>query len=272
MDTIRVKKSWKLISLTLCSFSLFFSCADGLIEDVSLKSSSETASFYDENNYDFNTISLWGSEAAVIDKGDYYSFQGDIRLYKTDSLKFQSADTRGAGRTDRKWPNNKVYYSVTGVPADVVPYISDAVEWIENGSYIDMELRYNQSDYIQFTITDDMSVGASAYSDYIGRKGGQQNIAIRPSYSKHVGTIAHEICHALGMYHEMCRTDRDQYVKINFEGMADEMRHQYKTYAELGQSGINVGEFDFSSIMMYSIHWMIDTFMVNETVCRVQIC
>lgn len=35
---------------------------------------------YDENNYEFNTIQLWGSELAVVDCGDYYKFQGDIHL------------------------------------------------------------------------------------------------------------------------------------------------------------------------------------------------
>ncbi|KAA4660365.1 hypothetical protein F3B98_26935, partial [Bacteroides ovatus] len=90
------------------------SCADNgnyIEKDSSIKSESDNSK-YDENNYSFNTISLWGSEAAVVDKGDYYIFQGDIHLLKEDLIQ-----TRGAARIDRRWPNNKVYYSVDGIPA-----------------------------------------------------------------------------------------------------------------------------------------------------------
>lgn len=231
--------------VTFVSLSFLYSCSDDISSDVTL----EKQSIYDERNYEFNTINLWGSDAAVIDKGDYYLFQGDVRLYKCDSLKFQDIYTRGAGRIGRQWPNNKVYYSLSGVPADVVPYIYAAISWIEDGSYIEMCQRYNEKDYIQFSVNDQLA--STAYSDFIGRKGGQQNIVLSSSYAKRIGSIVHEICHAVGMYHEMCRTDRDKYVKINFDGMSESERYQYKTYAELGESGINVGAFDFSSIMMY---------------------
>ena len=49
------------------------------------------------------------------------------------------------------------------------------------------------------------------------------------------------------MYHEMSRTDRDNYIRINFEGMDEDTRYQYKTYAEMNQNGVNVGSFDFGS-------------------------
>lgn len=223
------------------------SCADNgnyIEKDSSIKSESDNSK-YDENNYSFNTISLWGSEAAVVDKGDYYIFQGDIHLLKEDLIQ-----TRGAARIDRRWPNNKVYYSVDGIPAIYTKYIYRAIEWIENGSYIDMVPRYNEGDYIQFNFLDQNEW--SAYSDYVGRKGGTQTINLSREAIISVGTIAHEICHAIGMYHEMSRTDRDNYIRINFEGMDEDTRYQYKTYAEMNQNGVNVGSFDFGSIMMYS--------------------
>lgn len=248
---MRTVKSKKIICfsyvLAIVGCVTVFSCTDeksNIENHQGLKSDFDSAK-YDEKNYSFNTINLWGSEAAVIDKGDHYIFQGDIHLSKEDLIQ-----TRGAGRIDRQWPNNKVCYSVDGIPNAYVNYIYEALAWIENGSYIDMSPRYNEKDYIQFHFLDQDEWLAS--SDYIGRKGGVQNIKLSRNAIVSVGTIVHEICHAIGMYHEMCRTDRDNYVRINFEGMDENTRYQYKTYAERNENGVNIGNFDFGSIMMYS--------------------
>lgn len=58
-------------------------------------------------------------------------------------------------------------------------------------------------------------------------KGGEQQIRIsKPAATK--GVIMHELCHALGLYHEMCRSDRDKYIKVNFDVMNDDERYQFK--------------------------------------------
>ena len=49
------------------------------------------------------------------------------------------------------------------------------------------------------------------------------------------GTMAHEIMHALGFYHEHMRPDRDDYVTINENNIKAAMIHnfkkgKYKTY------------------------------------------
>lgn len=224
---------------------LTFSCQDCYEQDLQ-DVFNPNAPKYDENNYHFNTINLWGSEAAVIDSGDFYIFQGDIHLAKKD---IDTIKTRGAARLNRNWPNNKIYYSLEGIPSQYVGYINRAIAWVENGSYITFVQRSNQSNYIQFNYLNQSEWLAS--SDYIGKKGGKQNIRLSTNAIQSIGTIAHEICHAVGMYHEMCRTDRDNYIRINFENMPESLRYQYKTYAERGESGKNIGPFDFGSIMMY---------------------
>lgn len=36
-----------------------------------------------------------------------------------------------------------------------------------------------------------------------------------------IGTILHEILHALGLYHEISRTDREQHVYINWDNIQE---------------------------------------------------
>ena len=48
----------------------------------------------------------------------------------------------------------------------------------------------------------------------VGKQGGRQLIYIADRNV--AGIIAHEIMHSLGIYHEMSRKDRDNYITINW--------------------------------------------------------
>lgn len=62
------------------------------------------------------------------------------------------------------------------------------------------------------------------YSRY-GRQGGNQSISLEdycliPAESDRAPTAIHELMHALGFWHELDRYDRDDYVTINWENIA----------------------------------------------------
>ncbi len=92
--------------------------------------------------------------------------------------------------------------------------------------------------YVEFTYSD-------VNESYVGRIGGRQELRLHSFYR---GTIVHEICHALGMFHEQSRADRDDYVTIHYNNIKpkkiDNFRKETRNYYLLG--GL-----DFESVMMY---------------------
>jgi len=62
-----------------------------------------------------------------------------------------------------------------------------------------------------------------------------------------MGIAAHEIGHAIGLLHEMSRTDREKYLTINEAHIPESMRRQFEnnTWAD------TTTDFDFLSLMMY---------------------
>lgn len=79
----------------------------------------------------------------------------------------------------------------------------------------------------------------------VGRVGGKQIINLS-DYVEQV--IIHEICHALGMFHEQCRNDRDRYITVNYKNIEEDAHHNFRIE---GRNFYRLGEFDFQSIMLY---------------------
>ena len=78
-------------------------------------------------------------------------------------------------------------------------------------------------------------------------------------YGCSVGTVIHEIGHAIGLLHEQCRYDRDNYVTVNINNVSSENRHNFDKRTS---NYLCTGAFDFESIMLYSSY----DFAINSSI------
>ena len=83
-----------------------------------------------------------------------------------------------------------------------------------------------------------------------GYRDGARDIRIGKACEKKVGVVVHEIGHILGFFHEHTRTDRDQYVRINWANIIPEFYTNFnRTYEHLQDS--RNSPYDYKSIMHY---------------------
>lgn len=83
----------------------------------------------------------------------------------------------------------------------------------------------------------------------VGRIGGQQILSIDSTEWRYTA-VAHEIGHAIGLHHEQCRYDRDNYINVNLNNL-DQERLKPSNYTKVTQNYYCRGAFDWESIMLY---------------------
>ena len=64
---------------------------------------------------------------------------------------------------------------------------------------------------------------------YVGRAKGEQKVSIGPG-CEFMGTIIHEIGHAVGFWHEQSRQDRDHYIRILKENIQTNAVDQFSKF------------------------------------------
>ncbi|CAL8391369.1 unnamed protein product [Arctogadus glacialis] len=100
--------------------------------------------------------------------------------------------------------------------------------------------RQNQKDHIS------VQSGGGCYSS-LGRTGGMQVLSLRRSGCMYYGIMQHEVYHALGFNHEQTRSDRDQYVKINWKNINPSNAYNFERQ---NTNNLNT-PYDYTSIMHY---------------------
>ncbi|XP_056128942.1 uncharacterized protein LOC130106735 [Lampris incognitus] len=100
--------------------------------------------------------------------------------------------------------------------------------------------RRNQNNYISI-------VNKNGCWSHVGRTGGGQELSLNVHGCVYHGIIQHELIHALGFWHEQSRSDRDHYVRINWENIPTHNRHNFNRHTT---NNLNT-PYDYSSVMHY---------------------
>ncbi|XP_056134056.1 high choriolytic enzyme 1-like [Lampris incognitus] len=100
--------------------------------------------------------------------------------------------------------------------------------------------RSNEYDYISVENRD------GCFSS-LGRQGGGQVLSLNRQGCLYHGIVQHEVNHALGFQHEQTRSDRDGYVRINWQNIIPNTAYNFHRQ---NTNNLNT-PYDYSSVMHY---------------------
>ena len=158
---------------------------------------------------------------------------------KRDLIPWLDRRNISAIEEDYRWPDGRVPYVIDPDVRDP-ERIHEAIEEWNSKTVITLLPRTAEPDYVRFQFAESGNCRSR-----VGKVGGEQAIRV-PRFGCSTSTFTHEIGHAVGLWHEHEREDRDEYLMV-----LDENRVNAASPALIADHPAS-GPYDYLSVMHYS--------------------
>jgi Astacin (Peptidase family M12A) len=166
----------------------------------------------------------------------------------------------GCARTGSRWrwPDRVIPYTINeedfppdplgAPPSPERMAIAAAINVWTTNTLMKIQERNGELHWIEFVAADE----GGACSSHVGvRQGwaGAQQIPCNPTGGNPPGsTLVHEIGHAVGLWHEHTREDRNDWITVQLENVRSDKRFNYDQHVD---DGSDLGTYDYESVMHY---------------------
>jgi hypothetical protein len=174
--------------------------------------------------------------------GGHALVEGDIDLGPVDQLRGVGDPTARSNTNliyGAQFPSSTIFYVKPTFNVSAIVAAMNDITAKTDVDFVQLPVALPGLSGIQFALSSDPGVSSSP----VGYQGGFQTVKVWSTHGQ--GVVEHEVLHALGMWHEQQRIDRDSFITVNLGCAPIDRWHNFD------KTGLPVGVFDFNSIMIY---------------------